>query len=335
MRRAVPVILLALVVLVGTACSGSSEPPPVPDLGPVAVTGDPRTADACALLDPALFTGTVPPLPYPAVGDVVGSCRLTGQAEPYRPQTAEVAFAHERSMTITSAEPPESAGTATVLRPQPAYDVCRRVVRLGDGTLVLFSGRTVSEQARIGAEGGPPPVADCQVAERAMRFGLVRLAEAGITHGPTHQPDSMLERADACAALGDPAALLGLVNPPRYVGFADRHCFVGTPTLGQPVAWLDFVAVDDLPPDPTAPEERPLLRPGLASQVTTHPGQFGTACEVLTPWTVTSYHGPGPTQWEVVRVVVEMPFESRDRACGVAVQLAREAVPRLPAPATG
>ncbi|MEJ2867402.1 hypothetical protein WCD74_06460 [Actinomycetospora sp. OC33-EN08] len=335
MSRLAPVVLIALVVLFGTACSGSAEPPPLPDLGPVAMTGDPRTADACALLDPQLFTGVIPPSPYPGVGDAVGSCRLIGQAEPYRPQSVEASFATERSMTITSTEPPEPAGTATILRPQPADDVCRRAVRLVDGTYVIFSGRTISEQARIGAEGGPPPVADCQVAERAMRFGLVRLEDAGVTHGPSHQPESVLERADACAALGDPAARLGLTDPPRYVGFADRHCFVGTPSYGQPVAWLDFVAMDTLPPFPTPPDQRPEVRPGLEGQLSRYPGQFGTACQVLVPWNITNYYvRPGPKQWEVVRIVVELPEVGTNRACDLAVQLARESVPRLPAPRT-
>ncbi|MDL5157491.1 hypothetical protein [Actinomycetospora termitidis] len=332
MRRVAPAVLIALVVLFGTACSGSAEPPPVSALGPVAMTGDPRTADACALLDPQLFTGTIPPSPYPGVGDAVGSCRLIGQAEPYRPQSAEASFAHERSMTITSAEPPEPAGSATILRPLPTYDVCRRVVRLVDGTLVMFAGRTISEQARIGADGGPPPVADCQVAERALRFGLARLAGTGITHGPSHQPESVLERGDACAALGDPSARLGLTDPPRYVGFADRHCFVGTPAPGQPVAWLDFVAMDTLPPYPTPRDLRPEIRPGREGQVSSYPGQFGSACQVLVPWNITNYYvRPGPKQWEVVRVVVELPVDVL-RACDLAVQLARESVPRLPAP---
>lgn len=255
-------------------------PPPLTPLGALTLTGDPRAADPCALLDRTQFARSA--VPQDVRGDTIGSCRALGRAADDRLQAVEAVFDSAAATTYPSAEPPEPAGTATVLRPAPADDVCRRIVALSDGTLVVFSGR---------GQAGAVWAADCQAAEQGMRAGLRQLAARGITYSPTWNA-APLATVDACAALGDPAALLGLVEPPRYPGFAGWRCLVGLPVPGGTAAWLDFVVTD-------------ALSPGVRLDVVApYGGQFSPGCQVSLD---RGPSGPDPSQRQVARLTLEIP----------------------------
>ncbi|MEJ2867399.1 hypothetical protein WCD74_06445 [Actinomycetospora sp. OC33-EN08] len=322
MRRWAAVAVVVVTLLLGACSTAAPAPPgrppaaPLPEvpLGPLTLTGDPRAANPCDLLDPRSFGASW--YPVALSGDSVGSCRIQGRAADDRLQALEAVYDSEAATTYTSGEPVRQLGAASVLSPTPSDDVCRRVVRLVDGTLVVFSGR---------GQAGSRWVADCEGAERAMRAGVATLAARGITYTPGWFADRSLVAADACAALGDPAPLLGVVDPPRYPGFGGWRCLVGEPLPGRAVAWTDFVVIDDYAPIPAGRSTTVGTTPAV---VTSYPGQFSPGCQLYLD------RGPvGPPEYrqrQMVRVTVERPAPA-EVSCAQVVTVAEGVVARLPA----
>ena len=305
-------LFLVLVVLLAGCATEAPPLIPVTPVGALRLDGDPRAANPCALLDPGLFAKDVEPVPVR--GDGIGSCRLRGHALDGHQQALDATFDSTAATTYVPVEPPEPAGTATVLRPAPVDDVCRRVVALADGTLAVFSGR---------GEAGGSWVADCDVAEQGAREGLRRLATRGITYAPGWNGSAGLAAVDACAALGDPSALLGLVDPPRYPGFAGWRCLVGLPEPGGTAAWIDFVVLD--PQSPT-PGGAPTTIGTTPAVVGPYAGQFSPGCQAYLDRGPVG--PPDPAQRQTVRLTVESPG-APEVTCDRLRTLATDVVTRL------
>ncbi|MFC5065559.1 hypothetical protein [Actinomycetospora atypica] len=305
-------LLLVLVALLTGCAAGAPPLIPVTPLGALRLEGDARAANPCSLLDPGLFAREVEPVPVR--GDGIGSCRLRGRAPDGHLQALDAAFDSTAATTYAPVEPPEPAGTATVLRPAPVDDVCRRVVALADGTLAVFSGR---------GDAGGSWVADCDVAEQGARAGLRRLATGGITYSPGWNASGGLAGVDACAALGDPSGLLGLIDPPRYPGFAGWRCLVGLPEPGGTAAWIDFVVVDPQSPAPGGGRTTIGTTPAV---VQPYAGQFSPGCQAYLDRGPVG--PPDPAQRQTVRLTMESPGPA-DVTCDRLRTLAADVVTRL------
>ncbi len=326
-RRPVLTAVLAvitLVVLVGTTLvlvSGGEGGPVVgvPGLpstvGPIALTGDPRTADPCALIDPI-------PLRQFGRPFITISYRLEGCAARIDTPTGDVHLDVLFGIPVESMADlggtPQQLGDLTIVRQGTAsgdfLTSCRNILVLADRT-----------QIYIDASGPAPDL--CAVVEVGTVAAVNALTRDGISYQPDRISRMLIAGSDACAML-DATALsrvAGLASNILFPGFANWSCEWGAAGEGSPGVYLTFLlddaSVEDYGEPTTIAGKRAWLQ---------------TVEGINNPQQCRAYvvHRPAPSATaasEMFKIEVDAPVPPED-LCALATELATTIEAKLPAP---
>jgi hypothetical protein len=303
----VAAVLLTVGAVAGVRAltAGGGEPAPAA-ASPRAITGDPRTADPCALLDPAALGrfGAA----RPSAGASPPGCRADVTASDGRP--AQVTVSYSCGIAVDGGA--QQIGDLTVRRGRTAAGtgpdgrLCLHGVGLPDGNQVLVRAYSFTDG-----------IAPCDLADTALDAAVASLQRDGVRYDPARNADVALARADACRAL-DAAALgrAGLGATP-FPGFARWSCSFGTAENYASVSFGGTTRRTGI-----AGEEGPAIA-GRKAYVESGPGP----CSV----TVVHRDGAGPDdRLETVTTKVQVAGGREDRTCGAATDLAATAESQLP-----
>lgn len=286
--------------------------PPMPtQVGALALTGDPKAAEPCALMDlgwldqfgyPRL---TTPPTPHECRAQIttpVGiQARLDiGYYTPLPPNTA-------------LGGPVQDLGGLSIVRDHPVkaapQPLCENMILLSDRTRILIDALSDRDTDL------------CQLADVGTASAVNALAEHGITYRPDRTARWPIARADACALLTPADFAATGINPSvRDPGYANWWChWANDPaTSVELTVRLDQARVADYGRPTTIAGRRGWVRqveltpPVCDAVVVSHPA---TSLDDATELIEVSYQAPGSDQ---------------DR-CARATQLAAAALVHLPA----
>ncbi|MBW0104899.1 serine/threonine-protein kinase [Pseudonocardia sp. KRD291] len=314
-RRRGPLLLAGAVALVavlavgafavfGSGTSGPDGPAAAP-VSPRAVSGDPRLADPCPLLDQAVLGGFG--AATPAVASTLSGCHT--DVVPPGGQVVRVSAYFTGRPDVPGA--PRQVGDLTQVRGGPASDpggrgrACSHTVGLPDGNAVRFD-----------VESFDPAVAPCTVADRVLDAATARLQRDGVTYDPARNPASGLAGADACGALDEAALVRAGVETRAFPGFANWSCSWGTAQIYVTLVFGATTTERGVVGSPVAPI--------AGRDAFSRPDGGGCAVTVL--------RGPAAGgRVELVTTTVALAGAPRERMCAAAADLASTAQGRLPA----
>ena len=320
--------LITLAVLaVGTTLAlvdGSEDTPvvEVPALpstvGPIALTGDPRAADPCALID----TGPLRQFGRP---DITISFLLEGCQSRIATPNGDVHLDVFFDIPVTSVADlegrPQHLGDLTIVRqgtvPQGEIVSCQNVLVLADRTQIF-----------IRADNADRPSPDlCAITEVGTVTAVNALARDGISYRPDRTSRWLIAGSDACAVLdaSELSKVAGLDSNIRLLGFANWSCTWGDyyGTAGSPRVYL-LLRLD-------------VANPGEYGEPTTIAGRrawLETIAGINNPEQCSAYvvHRPAPSATaaiEMFSITVDAPAPRED-LCARATELAAAAVAKLP-----
>ncbi|MBF6126565.1 protein kinase [Nocardia brasiliensis] len=225
----------------------------MPADGPADPLGDPRTADPCALLDPAVLAdfGRIDMATDQGNFDTC-DLRVRLPGEDFHPEVGRV------RLTLSGAPPPEQGSHAAVTRvgdlaivsEPPGNTRCTRALTLSDDATIEILGQR--------KPGGPDP---CALADAVTGHVREMLARGPIPRRSGEFPADSLARHDACAQLDVPtlSKVPGLDALRPVPGFGNWSCRWNS-TIDSHVT----VRYDRDPPK-TAVDGQPLVLAGLPS----------------------------------------------------------------------
>ncbi len=324
---AVLALITLAVLVVGTtfALVGGSEDasvagvPALPStVGPIALTGDPKAADPCALIDPA-------PLrqfgrPFITISYLLQGCQARIDT-PSGVVRLDVLFYTPAESVADLGGTPQQLGDLTIVRNGNVtgdfVTRCQNVLVLADRTTIYITAER--------PESLPDDL--CAVTEVGTVTAANALARDGISYRPDRTSGSLIARSDACTVLDTTALrrVAGLDTNILYPGFANWSCTWGPSSKGSPQVHLTFrrddASVDDYG-DPTTIA-------GRRAWLHTRPGDNN-------PQRCTAYvvHRPAPSATaatEMFEIRVDAP-RSREDLCARATELATAIEAKLPAP---
>lgn len=320
----ITVAILGAGTVLGIRSLSSDDPPPPGEdtplvgapampatVGPISLTGDPKAADPCALIDLAWL-------------HQFGLPRIT---TPYNPNgcRAQITTANSGDVNLyidfnTPAFSVESVGgqrqqlgALTISRkgivPGTYEPSCQNVLLLADRTTVwinVYGGKDVDQ---------------CAVAEVGTATAVTALDRDGITYRPGRTSGWQVTNSDACTLLTniELVSVSGLNPTIRSPGFANWWCSWGTTSATVELYFRLDDAILDNHGDPTViAGRRAWLR--IVAQGNPH------LCEAI----VVSRPAASPTSaTEIVKVQVRGPQKDQE-LCARASDLAAAAVARLP-----
>ncbi len=309
--------IAALGVAIPRLIAGDDKPPvgapALPStVGPITLTGDPRAADPCALIDTAWLRQFGEPV-------ITRSYRLQGCrariATPTGNVLLDVRFAGPLRPGVNLGGLAQRLGDLTVWRrSQAAGDFLNDCVRY----LVL------ADHTRIHVEATGANVDLCALAEVGAASAVNALTRDGITYRPDRNAGLQLAEQDACALL-DRATLATVpsLDPSSgSPGFASWNCAWGSSATGAKVALifrLGDASVPDLGDPTTIAGRQAWCRLTSGDD---HPKE----CLAY----VVYRSAPPPTgAIEILEVEVEGPHPPNE-LCDRATQLAAAALSKLP-----
>ncbi len=301
----VAVLLVGVVVAASGSGSSGPEGSAAAPVSPRAVSGDPRRADPCPLLDRGVLQGFG--APTPAVASTLSGCR-TDVVPPGGQVVRVSAYFTGRP---EAAGTPRRVGDLTQVRGAPAAGPggrglsCSHTAGLPDGNAVRFD-----------VESFDPGVAPCAVADRVLDAATDRLQRAGVTYDPARNAGSTLARADACQVLDDGSLARAGIEPRAFPGFAHFSCSWGTAQTYVTVAFGATTADRGVVGDPVAPVG--------GREAFSRAEGAGCAVTVLRP-------PAAGGRVELVSTTVALAGAPRERVCAAATDLAATAQARLPA----
>ncbi|MDN5918369.1 MAG: DUF3558 domain-containing protein, partial [Pseudonocardia sp.] len=313
-RRRRPLLLAGAVALVallavgavavfGTDTSGPEES--AAPVSPRAVSGDPRRADPCPLLDQGVLAGFG--AATPAVASTLSGCRT--DVVPPGGQVVRVSAYFTGRADVAGA--PRQVGDLTEVRGAETADPggrglnCSHTIGLPDGNVVRFD-----------VESFEPAVAPCTVADRILDAATARLQRDGVTYDPARNPASGLAGADACQALDDAGLARAGIDTRAFPGFANWSCSWGTAQTYATVAFGAAATDRGVVGTPVAPI--------AGRDAFSRPEGGGCAVTVL--------RGPAAEgRVELVTTTVHLPGAPSEAPCAAATDLASTAQSRLPA----
>ncbi|HWR48644.1 MAG TPA: hypothetical protein VN327_13690, partial [Pseudonocardiaceae bacterium] len=204
-------------------------------VGPIALTGDPKEADPCALIDLAPLRQFGQPS-YIDNGPLGGCQARIGTAKGNF--HLNVSFAAPAVSMTSRSGTPQRLGDLTIIRkgnlPGNSWAGCENVLVLADRTRIVIQTY------------GPPallPYNLCAVTEVGTTTAVDSLARYGISYRPGRTSGSLLAGSDACAVLdrGALTKVAGLDATIRDPGFANWSCTWGASSKGSPQVSLSFV----------------------------------------------------------------------------------------------
>lgn len=284
-------------------------------VGTIALTGDPRAADPCALIDLASLRQFGQPSIN--VSALLKGCKAR-IATPNGDLGLSVFFDTPVASVADLGGTPQQLGGLTIVRqgnvPGDFYaSACQNVLVLTDRTqiYILASGPT------------PDP---CAVAEVGTAIAVNALARDGISYRPDR--GSLFAGSDACAVL-DGAALsriAGLDSNIRSPGFANWSCTWGTSSTGSPRVFLLLQlsvaepGSKDEPPAKIIADRRVWLDTASGNN---NPEKCAAFVEYRPARSATAVT-------EMVRIDVDAPVPADD-LCAHVTELVKAAVAKLPA----
>ncbi|MDQ4009758.1 MAG: DUF3558 family protein, partial [Actinomycetota bacterium] len=283
-------------------------------VGPIALTGDPRTADPCALIDPI-------PLrqfgrPFITISEWVAGCQAT-IAMPDGDVRLDVYFDAPIESVAALGGTTQQLGDLTLVRIGTVEGVfvttCENVLVLADRTRIY-----------INADGPAPDL--CAVVEVGTVAAVNALTRDGISYRPGRTSELLIAGSDACKVL-EPAVntVAGLDSTIRYPGFANWSCEWGAAGEGSPHVYLRFRRDDANVADYGEPTTIAGKRAWLQTTAGINNPQRCMAFVV---------HRPAPSATaatEIVDIEVDAPGPPED-LCARAAELATAAVATLPGP---
>jgi eukaryotic-like serine/threonine-protein kinase len=327
-RYPVLTVALALItlvtVVVGTlVVIGGGQNAPVagtpalpPTVGPIALTGDPKAADPCALIDPV-------PLRQFGQPFITTSYRLQGCrariATPNGDILFNVLFGPPASSVADLGGTPQQLGDLTIIR----EGTVSGTFETNCGNTLVLADRT---QIFIEAYGPVPDL--CAVAEVGTAVAVNALARNGISYRPDRTSGWLLANSNACEVL-DPAArskVPGLDSTIRFPGFANWSCTWGASSNGSPRVSVGFRLDDRIYEDEYGD---PTIIAGRRAWLHTHAGDNNP--QQCMAFVVHRLAPSATAPTEIIQVTVDAPG-SREDLCARATELATAAVANLPAP---
>lgn len=282
-------------------------------VGPIALTGDPKAADPCALIDlaPLRQFGQ----PFITIGYALQACRAR-IATPSGDVHLNVLFSTPAVSVAGLGGTPQQLGDLTIVR--------KGVVR-GEFVTSCQNVLVLADRTRIYIDASGPAPDLCAVTEVGTATAVNALARDGISYRPDRTSGWLIAGSDACAVL-DRAALsrvAGLDSNIRFPGFANWSCIWGAASKGSPRVelWfrLDGASVGDYG-DPTTIAGR---RAWLHARAGVNNPERCTAYVV---------HRPAPSATvatEMFEISVDAPG-SRADVCARATELAAAIDAKLP-----
>ncbi|WP_084211020.1 serine/threonine-protein kinase [Pseudonocardia acaciae] len=222
--------------------------PPLPTaVGPITLSGDPRAADPCALIDPTWLRQFGQPVITTNISYTPEACqaRIT---VPNGDMVLDVKFNTPKTVSDLGGQP-QQLGDLTIVRRSVQTGLfvtsCDSVILLADRTAIYFE------------TNGPDGSDICGATEVATAVAVNRLARDGITYRPGRTAEWLITSNDACAVL-DPATLAavpGLDTNIRFPGFGNWSCTWGATQKDASRLYMGFrldnVRVDDYGNDTT------------------------------------------------------------------------------------
>jgi eukaryotic-like serine/threonine-protein kinase len=218
---AVAVVVVALVVAVpllrDTGRGDLVGAPPLPDtVGPVALTGDPKAADPCPLID--LNSLRQFGAPWLAGAELPNECAATIHTPNNHTGHLQVYFQSASKSPVAGQA--QNLGGLTIVRQNLTRGdwtpACQNVLILTDSTRIVI--------AATGSAGFDK----CTLAEVGTAEAVNALARNGITYRPTRSAGWKIANANACNMLTDTEISTADADPSlRTPGFANWSCTWG------------------------------------------------------------------------------------------------------------
>ncbi|MGK5531265.1 serine/threonine-protein kinase [Streptomyces sp. URMC 129] len=317
---AVALVVAVVLAFLGDGGAGQGEVDAA-DGEPLSLVGDPRTADLCALADPAPLGVFGNAEPDPEYGNF-DRCDVLVRIDDETRIDVEVRL--EPGVPPESAQPARTVGDIGVLEGPQESGECRRLLSPpgddGDGLLVAV--RVTMGEGSV--DGGTATL--CHVADVAAQSAAGVLDQGPIPRRSPAYPDTSLAWVDACALLDAQAlsAVPGLAGDEPEVGVANWDC-----------EWSSDV--DGLEAEVGFHRDQPLTDADLArvrlggyDAFVEEEGNGEETCTVFVEYRAYGGRDTRPAV-EMVRLYVggRRPM---DELCAMATDLAASAAARLPAP---
>lgn len=287
--------------------------PPLPThVGPVALTGDPKAADPCPLID----LDWLRQFGYPQiiVPSVPHECRVEITTSVGAPAWVSMGYYTPILPRTRINKPVEQLGGLSVIRNLPVSDArrpsCENMILLSDQTRVLAIAEADGQGSDL-----------CQLADVATATAATALADHGVTYRPGRTSGWAIARADACALLtANDFAAAGITPTVRDPGYGNWWChWAAAPTSVELTLRLDTARVANYGTPTTIAGHQAWLDnatagpPRCAAFVVSHPASS------LTDAT------------ELIEVSYQAPQHGQE-LCTHAAQLATAALARLHTP---
>lgn len=288
--------------------------PPLPTtVGPIALTGDQRAADPCALINLAWLRqfGN----PRFVTPQLIADCAVQITTPNGDNATLDVVYRMAVPSVAKIGGQAQRLGALTILRKRvlrsPWATYCQNMVVLADNTPVEIDA--------FGGKGFDV----CKLAEVGTATAVNALADHGITYSPGRTADWPIARIDACTVLTDPElSTLGGVDPAiRTPGYANWLCQWGPPNAFVQV-WFRLDRADIGPNNYGNPTTIADRRAWLKPVTYVNPHQ----CIA----TVVSRPAQSPTDATEMIQVTTQAAVSDQTLCTRASDLAARAVTRVP-----
>ncbi|MBO0849400.1 MAG: serine/threonine protein kinase [Pseudonocardia sp.] len=301
--------------------AGANTPPtgspPLPaTVGVITMTGDPRTAEPCALIDPAWLRQFGEPAIVARNSYALESCQAR-IATPGGEVRMDTKFISPNNSISALGGERQQIGNLTIVRrsiqPGTFALVCENRLALADGTQVSIEAY------------GPNGFDLCAVTEVATAVAVNALARDRITYRPGRTADWHLANSDACTVV-DPtnlATVPGLDPNFRSPGFGNWTCAWGQARRGSPRIFLYF----------RLESAQISSNYGDATTIAGHLGWTKLVAGANNPrkCVAVAVTRPAPTAigaTELIEVDVEAP-EPDPELCAHATGLASAAIPKL------
>ncbi len=330
-RHRVLTVVLALITLAALAVGttlvlvGGSGNAPVAGVsalpstvGPITLTGDPRAADPCALIDlaPLRQFGR----PFFAISYLLEGCqaRIDTSSGAVR---LDVLFGTPAESVADLGGTPQQLGALTIVRNGSVTGDfvirCQNVLVLADRTRIYITAER--------PESLPDDL--CAVTEVGTVTAVNALARDGISYRPGRTSGLLIAGSDACAVLDTTALrrVAGLDSTIRFPGFANWSCTWGPSSKGSPQVYLSF-RIDDANVDDYGD---PATIAGRRAWLHTRAGNNNP--QQCKAYVVHRLAPSATTATEMFHIDVDAPA-SREDLCARATELAIAIEAILPAP---
>ncbi|WP_126639052.1 serine/threonine-protein kinase [Embleya hyalina] len=279
------------------------------------LVGDERTADPCALLEPASLARFGKSTLDATLGGFRRCDLLVHDTEGRRTADAELSFT-EGGQELGPQSRARRIGDITVIEGTPVGKECPRILRLPDGYVVKVTLKNL----------GADPIDVCAMADAVTDHAIDVLSRGRIPRRSSPARDASLIRLDACSLL-DASALARVPaidaqhpNP----GFGDWKCRWHS-TVDKAAIIVRFYQREPLPPDIGAPRQSAGRQAFLTPSELDH--------DECTIRVVHRTYPNGPAHPIVELVLIEVwAAQSQDRLCAIADELGTAVAAKLPHP---